>query len=127
MNYTWKLKSLKRKDSSNLKNIIVQTYWQKIGTDENGIKGIFEGATPFDLSKVNPDNFIPYEQLTEEMILSWIQSEVTNNPGYEDHINIRIKKQIDEKKDPAIEVTGGFPWQTGEEVIAENANTNIPK
>lgn len=126
MNYTWKLKSLKRKDSSNLKNIIVQTYWQKIGTNENGVEGIFEGATPFDLNTINQDNFVPYEELTEEMILSWIKSQVTNNLGYEEHINGRIKKQIDEKENPVIEVTGGFPWQEEEEVTMGNPNTNIP-
>lgn len=125
MNYTWKLKSLKRKDSSDLKNIIVQTYWQKIGTNENGIEGIFEGATPFDLSTVDPDNFIAYEDLTEETVLSWIKSQVTSSPGYEEHINERISSQIDEKENPTIEVTGGFPWQPEKEIIGTNGATNI--
>lgn len=45
MNYIWKLTSLKRKDSSDLKNIIVQTHWEKTGTDENGNTGTFVGVT----------------------------------------------------------------------------------
>lgn len=123
MNYTWKLKSLKRKDSSDLKNIIVQTYWKKIGINSNGTEGVFEGATPFDLKTVNPNNFVPYEELTEEMVLSWIKSQVVGQ--YEQHVNEQIAKQIEEKERPVVEVTGGFPWEPEEEIIGTNGATNI--
>jgi len=116
MNYTWKLTSLKRKDSENLKNIIVQTYWEKNGTDENGNTGSFQGATPFDLSSVDPNNFTSYEDLTEEMVLGWIQSVVVND--YERHVNEKIKEQIDAKVNPVTEVTTGFPWQPEDEVTS---------
>ena len=116
MNYTWKLKSLKRKDSEDLKNIIVQTYWEKIGTDEEGNTGTFNGATPFDLSTVDPNNFVKYEDLTEEMVLGWIQSAVVDD--YERHVNEKIKEQIDAKVNPVTEVTSGFPWQPEEEVTS---------
>lgn len=108
MNYTWKLKSLKKKDTQELTNIIVQTYWEKIGTNENGDIGIFSGATPFELSTVDPDNFVKYEDLTEEMILNWIQSVVVGS--YEEHVNEQITKQIEEKINPITEVTQDFPW-----------------
>jgi len=116
MNYTWKLTSLKRKDSESLKNIIVQTYWEKIGTDENGNTGSFQGATPFDLSSVDPNNFTSYEDLTEEIVLGWIQSVVVND--YERHVNEKIKEQIDAKVNPVTEVTSGFPWQPEDEVTS---------
>ena len=88
MNYTWQLTSLKRKDSSDIKNIVVQTYWKKTGTDENGNEGSFSGATPFDLSTVDPTNFTSYEDLTEEDVLGWIQSVVVGD--YERHVNEQI-------------------------------------
>lgn len=110
MNYSWKLKSLKRKDSNNIKNIIVQTYWEKIGTDENGNQGSFHGATPFDLSTVDLNNFIKYEDLTEEIILGWVQSVVTGD--YENHVNEQISKQIEEKINPSTDVKEGFPWES---------------
>lgn len=114
--YTWKLTSLKRKDTSSLNNVIVQTYWKKIGTDENGVVGEFSGATPFDLTTVDPNNFVSYEDLTEEMILGWIQSVVVGD--YERHVNERIQKQIDEQVSPVTEVTAGdFPWSTPDESI----------
>lgn len=108
MNYTWKLTSLKRKDSGNLKNIIVQTYWEKTGTDENGNTGTFVGATPFDLTTIDPDNFIKYEDLTEEMVLGWIQSVVVGS--YEEHVNQKIAEQIEAKINPVTDVSTDFPW-----------------
>lgn len=108
MNYTWEINSIKRKDTSTLSNIIVQTYWKKTGTDENGNSGSFSGATPFDLSTVDPDNFVAYEDLTEEMVLGWIQSVVVG--GYEEHVNEKIAEEIDKQVNPVTEVTEGFPW-----------------
>lgn len=118
MIYTWKLKGLKRKDSSDLKNIIVQTYWEKTGTNEDGVSASFQGATPFDLSTVDPNNFVSYENLTEEMVLDWIKSVVIGS--YEDHVNEQILSQIEQKVNPAVEVTSGFPWE------AEFTETETP-
>jgi len=114
MNYTWQLTSLKRKDTSELNNIVVQTYWKKIGTDENGNEGSFSGATPFDLSSADPTNFTSYEDLTEEMVLGWIQSVVVGD--YERHVNEKIAEQIEAIVSPVVSVTGGFPWQPEDEV-----------
>lgn len=123
--YTWKLTSLKRKDTSTLNNIVVQTYWKKIGTDENGNVGEFSGATPFDLATVDPDNFVSYEELTEEMILGWIQSVVVGD--YERHVNEKIQNQIDEQVSPVTEVTSGsFPWSTPDESITPVPPTEEP-
>jgi hypothetical protein len=116
MIYTWQLTSLKRKDSSDLKNIIVQTNWKKIGTDEDGNTGTFNGATPFELSSVDPNNFVNYEDITEEIILSWIQTVVSGS--YEEHVNEKIAEQIEAKINPVTEVTGGFPWQPEEELTS---------
>lgn len=104
--YTWKLTGLKRRDSPDLSNIVIQTYWEKIGTDENGNTGNFIGATPLPLSTVDPDNFISYEDLTEEQILEWIIPLVNN-----DHVDEHIQKQIDEKLNPIVQVgQDDFPW-----------------
>ena len=124
MNYTWQLTSLKRKDTSELNNVVVQTHWKKIGTDENGNTGEFLGATPFDLSTVDPTNFTSYEDLTEEDVLGWIQSVVVGD--YERHVNEQIAKQIENKVSPTTEVTGGFPWQPEEEVTSNSGVAPAP-
>jgi len=111
--YTWKLTRFKKLDSSNtLSNVVFQTYWDKIGTDAHGNTGRFIGATPFDPAAVDPNNFIPYESLSEEIVLGWIKSVVVGT--YEEHVNEQIAKQISEKINTHVEVTEKeFPWSTG--------------
>jgi hypothetical protein len=123
MKYEWKITGIKRKDASseNLNNIIVQTYWKKIGTDENGNSAEFQGATPFDVSTVDKDNFTNYEDLTEEMVLDWIKSVVVDS--YEEHVNYNIQKQIDEKINPIVEERNEFPWGSVDEVIPITQST----
>lgn len=108
ISYTWELTSFKKTSTSDLDDVIVQTYWKKIGTNEDGVSGEFSGATPFDLSTVDPDNFVSYENLTQEIILGWIQSVVVGS--YEEHVNEKIAKAIADKVNPVVEVTTNFPW-----------------
>lgn len=114
MKYTWELTNLKRKNTDTIQNIVVQTTWKKIGTDADGNVGTFSGATPFELSTVDPDNFVPYDKLTEEMVLGWIKNVVVGS--YEEHVNGKIAEQIDAIVSPVVSVTGGFPWQPEDEV-----------
>jgi len=106
--YTWEVTSLKIKNEGDLEKCVVQTYWKKIGTDENGVEGSFSGATPFTTEGMDPSAFTAYEDLTEETVLGWIQAVVIE--GYEEHVNGQIQKQIDEQinviSEPAL------PWAT---------------
>lgn len=113
MKYEWKITSLRKTDdpSLELNDIIVQTQWKLTGTDEDGHSGEFNGATPFEPDKVEPENFTSYENLTEAMVISWIQDVVESNPSYKDHIHQQIQKQIDAVKKPIIEISGNaLPW-----------------
>ena len=111
--YTWKIKSLKKQDdpSVELNDIIVQTYWECTGTDEDDNSGTFHGATPFEPDQVDPANFTSYEDLTETQVLSWVQAVVNDNPGYKAHIDEQIQKQIDAIVRPMVEVqSDALPW-----------------
>jgi hypothetical protein len=109
MTYTWKIMSMKVKNSSELNDVVVQTYWIKTGVDEHGNEGAFTGATPFDLNTVDPTKFVPLTDLTEEMVLGWIKSIVINE--YERHVNERIQQQIDEKINVITELKdSSLPW-----------------
>lgn len=113
LTYTWKIKSLKKQDdpSTELDDIIVQTYWECTGTDAAGYTGTFHGATPFEPDQVDVDNFTTYENLTETQVLGWIQDAVNANPGYQAHIDEQIQKQIDAVVRPMVEVNAGeLPW-----------------
>jgi hypothetical protein len=110
--YTWAVTGMKVTNVGSETNYVVQTYWTKTGTDANGNTGTFNGATPF---APTPDqqNFIPFEQLTEQIVLSWIQPVVTGS--YEDHVNGVIAKQIAEKIDPVNEQP--LPWNPNPEPV----------
>jgi hypothetical protein len=103
--YTWAVTGMKVTKVGTETDYVVQTYWTKTGTDENGNTGTFSGATPLDPNPEQTD-FIPYDQLTQEIVLSWIQPVVTG--FYEEHVNQQIAKQIADKVDPVTEPT--LPW-----------------
>lgn len=110
INYTWKLLSLKKVNTSNLNDVIIQTVWEKIGINEDGVTGTFLGSTEFDLDSVDPNNFISYENLTEENVLGWVHSIVIE--GYEKYVNKVILDQILEKTSAIVQVDSGFPWDS---------------
>ena len=102
--YEWNVTSMKVVDANNLENVVIQTYWTKTGTDEDGNSGMFSGATPLPLSTVDPDNFVPYDQLTQEIVIGWIQDTVKDQT----HVDEQIQKQINQKKNPVVEKP--LPW-----------------
>lgn len=104
--YTWKVTSVKTKTEGQNQEAVVQTYWTKTGVDEDGHEGTFSGATPFTSVNVPNGDFIPFSELTEEIVLGWIQAVVVG--GYEEHVNAQIQKQIDEKHNPVVEAA--LPW-----------------
>lgn len=103
--YTWAVTGLKVTTVGTESDYVVQTYWTKTGADENGNTGTFTGATPLNPNPNQP-NFIPYSQLTQEIVLSWIQPVVTGD--YEIHVNEKIAEQIAAKIDPITEPP--LPW-----------------
>jgi hypothetical protein len=113
--YTWKLTGLKKTRVNEFDGFVCQTYWKKIGTDEDGNTGEFAGATPFTPeADADPAEFTAWEDLTEEMVLAWIQAVVVG--AYEEHVNGQIAKQIDEKVNPIVQVDEKeFPWSESEE------------
>lgn len=105
--YTWEITGLKTTSVGNTESVIVQTYWKKIGTDENGNTGSFNGATPFTTDSTdNVGPFIPFSELTEENVLDWIKSVVIGE--YAKHIDEQILSQINDKINPIVE--SHLPW-----------------
>ena len=109
--YTWEVTSLKTKTEGENVNTVIQTYWKKTGTDEHGHTGTFDGATPFSAANVSSEDFIPFEQLTEEIVLNWIKAVVVGE--YEAHVNAQIQKKIDEQHVSQPEL----PWAPGKGTV----------
>jgi hypothetical protein len=109
LTYTWAVTSLKKTTDGSVDNFVVQSTWTCTGTDEDGDSGVFNGATPFSLSTVDPATFIPYEDLTEADVIGWIQAVVVGS--YKEHVDAQINKQIALIKDPVVDVPNGeLPW-----------------
>lgn len=97
---TYKVTGLRKRnqvntDGETLQGAVVQTYWECHGVDENGDKAHFSGATPFTAVNVPAGDFKPFEQLTEADVIAWIKNVVDNDPTYKQHIEERIREQID--------------------------------
>jgi hypothetical protein len=114
--YTWEVTEIHTANTTDLQSIVVQTRWKKIGTDENGNTGFFPGATPFKPDSVDPAKFVPFTQLTEEVVLGWIQSVVTGH--YEQHVNERIAEEITKKASPVSEQR--LPWAPEKPLASED-------
>lgn len=124
INYTWTVKALSKTTGNNLEDVIVQTRWECTGTDSaDNLSGTFVGATPFKLDSVDPENFTPYSELTEEIVLGWIKSVVKDNTNtsYWDHITERIQKSINDKRGVVKNVDEfDLPWS---EVSGSNSGS----
>jgi hypothetical protein len=109
ISYSWEVTGLKKCNYNNLSGVVYQTYWKKVGIDENGYTGEFKGATPFDPSKVDSNNYVQFEDLTEQIVLNWIKAVVVD--GYETHVNLQIEKQIFDKLNAQAIIFGpDLPW-----------------
>ena len=112
--YTYTVRNLKVKDEVNadgdtLTNAVVQTYWDIVGTDEEGNSGQFTGATPFSAATVPAGSFTAFEDLEEATVIGWITNVIDSDPQYKAHIDTQIQKEID--RNVATEVVGeDLPW-----------------
>jgi hypothetical protein len=118
--FTWKIESLE-------KNIadggVVRVNWGVNAVDgdyrTSGYGGISFTPNP------DTDDFIPFESLTEDVVLSWIFLEEGQDPAYnvglvdKDALEARLAANIEELKTPATTISGigpgaenPFPWDT---------------
>lgn len=126
INYTWKITSLKKSNNGDLENVIIGTRWECTGTDSDGVTGTFVGATPFSLNSVNPENFVEYSSLTEDVVLDWIKNTVSGSgpTNYWPHISERISKAIETTKGVVQDVNEiDLPWSP---VSGSNSGSLVP-
>lgn len=104
--YSWKINNMKTKNDGDLLNAVINVYWVKTGVNEDGIEGFCPGESNFNIADILPEKFIKFEDLTEEIVIDWIQS--TIDPDYHKGINDRIQKMIDDKVSPTLNPS--LPW-----------------
>ena len=113
VSYSWKITQMTKKTIGDTENVVLHVRWELKGTESStGTSGTFQGATPLDFDSSSTDEFVAYGELTEEMVIGWIQNVVVDS--YWDHVVERINQQIEKIDDPEEEVqTEALPWSTG--------------
>jgi hypothetical protein len=107
--YSWSITSLKTRNEGTFTNAVIQTHWKCSATDEYERTGAFIGATPFTTNTMpDGDVFVPFDQLTEEVVIGWIKDVVVGH--YATHITKQIWKEIDQQVVQVIEAN--LPWGT---------------
>ena len=107
MEYNWKIKEIIKKDVEDKKNVVYKVFWEKIGTDEEGNVGSAHGSSLFNTDKVGYNEFVGYDNLTEELVLEWILDTITES--YDKRLNKKILNRIEQTKNPSTKVSE-FPW-----------------
>lgn len=97
MNYTWKIEALEYAPELNgLKKVITSVHWRYIGTDgeiSQDVYGVEGVEIPED------DEFIAYEDLTEQIVIEWLESKLDVEKLQENLAN-----QIEAIKNPKVVV-----------------------
>ncbi len=106
INYTWKIKNLWTKTIDGQQDYVVIAAYDVTGVDGEFTSSLSNTAQ---FSTASVSEFVPYADLTEEIVLGWIQSELGENGLLS--ITACIEGQIESQKNPPVspEITP-LPW-----------------
>lgn len=110
MNYSWKILEISKKDVTNqdgvvLSNSVIQISWSKTGTTDDDVEASYVGKTHLSAEQVAEADFVAYESLTEDIVLQWISSSLSDADVA--IINKCIQDKINKQSVTKTEV---FPW-----------------
>ena len=96
--YSWKIANLERETADGFVYSVHYTVNADNGTYTAGAYG--------SLGLERPDNLIPFDQLTEEIVVGWVKEKFGAEKVAE--IEAALQAQIDEKTNPTK--AAGVPW-----------------
>jgi hypothetical protein len=113
VSYSWKVTQMTKKTVGDIENVVLHVRWELTGTESStGTTGKFVGATPLDFDSSSTDEFTAYGDLTEELVIGWLQDIVVDS--YWDHVVEKIQEEINKIDDPVEEIAEeALPWSTG--------------
>jgi hypothetical protein len=104
--YTWKIVQLDcLPDANGLLHVIQDVHWRLEGTDGTYSSYVYGSVA---LSQPHPDDFILYDDLTEDQIINWVINSIGNNSvaDYQTTIDTKIAASVDPQK-----VYPSLPWK----------------
>lgn len=106
--YNWKINALDAKVSvDDVQNVVYTVHWSLIATSENGehtVSNIGTHGVEYDA-----DNFVPYENLTEAIVIGWLEAGL-NVESIKAGLDAQIEKLITPE-----EITYTDPFASGAE------------
>lgn len=76
-----------------LENVIYNVYYSYYGYDEN--ENVTKRVGVYNLAPVDPQNFVPFDQITQSDIISWIESDLPL-----ERFRTNMDKELSEKVNP---------------------------
>lgn len=100
-NFTWIVKQLLTQTIDGEQDYVVIANYEVTGVDGDYSSSISDSAR---FSTANVDNFIPYQDLTNDIVIGWIQSllGVDGVANYESSIQGQIDSQINPPVTPEV-------------------------
>lgn len=110
--YSWEIKKIETTKIADTENVVTNIEYYKIGTDDqDGVSGRYAGMCTYDPEKISPnETFIPFEDLTEQQILSWIQQKISADITLETNINTIIESSINRNRNRS-QLSTKMPWR----------------
>ena len=108
--YQWVIQQMVTKPTEDgLQDVVIQANWLYRGIDTDDSEKIIaavteNGQTPFN-TPPNPDTFIPYADLTEAEVISWIEANVDMV-----QLNALIDYDIEQVLNPPVVILP-LPWE----------------
>lgn len=94
---SFKITGKKKIDQGNYKDVVVQVYWTKTGTNENGQVGHFHGCTSLTLDHIaagDTIDFVDFENVSDELLIGWVSDFILSTEGLSQKIDDHIENDI---------------------------------
>jgi hypothetical protein len=100
---TWSISQLDCKPQElNEQNYVIVAHWQCVGNDGNYASSVYNTCS---FSVEEKADFVPYQDLTEQMVLGWIWASGVDKAATEAAVEQMIENQIN----PPV-VSPPLPW-----------------
>jgi hypothetical protein len=106
MNYKWVITALTTQTVGDLQYVVTNVKFNLFG-DNSGLSTRYVGN--ISLPTPDPATFIPFDQLTREVALGWVESIVTGDTAGWQTINDTLNTQITEAE-AALTQFKALPW-----------------
>lgn len=91
-----------------LEKVIVTINYKITSTSEDGLYAEFVSTKGF--AAPHESAFIPYEEVTEEMMIDWVKDDEKDN-----EILLLLEKELEDKLNPPVLYNYTLPWAVSEQ------------